>query len=89
MPSKSLPTKKDDMQNAKAAAFEWIAKALIGISCFVVIETRTDIKELAKQFVQIRIDVDLLQDRQLNMRFRMIPPAKHEEVATLDSLISN
>lgn len=90
MPAKNHSPRKDDTMTLNSQTLLQITgKLLLALLCFLAVEVRNDIKDLSKQFIQLRIDVDILQDRQLNARFKLIPPAKHEEIVSLDSLTSN
>lgn len=77
------------MTTIKAAAFDWVFKSLIALAVYMIMQMNGSIERLTVEFTKMRTELDILQDRQLNLRFQMIPPAKHEDIQTLDSLIKS
>lgn len=81
-------TSDTTIKSAKAQAFDWVFKALIGVVLWLVADMHSDLKGVLQVIPVMRTQIDYLQDGLLKFRFNAIPPApaKHEDPITLDSL---
>lgn len=87
------PKKEDDMLGKfKLTILNWVVPALLSIVLWLVKDMHGDLKSVMRVIPVMQKQIDYLEDGQLNLRFKVIPPApspaKHEDPITYDSLIS-
>lgn len=76
------------MQSFKASAFDWILKILMAIVSVLVMDMYRTINRLSENFVLINYRIDLIEGKQNKLRLDAIPPAKHEEIITAETIKS-
>lgn len=85
---KDVPDKEPVV--SKSTLFDGVWKALMALSCWLIINMHNDVKNLMVEVLpKIRQDINGLEMRLSIQQFKAIPPvypAKHEDPITLDSL---
>lgn len=80
--------KQDLIKKYKAAAFDWVFRALIAIVMLLVKDMREDMKQLMRTVPGLQAKVDMINDQRLieNLRAYERVPIKREDEITYDSL---
>lgn len=88
-----MVAKKQDeekpINHIKLQLFNWTIMSLLGLLLWQGKEIHSDVKNLNTEVPMLKLKVGYLEDYFLKLRFQIIPPIKHEDPITYDSLIKN